>query len=71
MSTVNPAVVRALEELLRRVLRAPHDVDVPALTATTQEAAERRRARRHTRLAALAAVAAALVLLGWFASGWA
>lgn len=67
---MNPTVVRALEELLRRVLRAPHDIDVRALSGATQGEVARRRARRHARLAALCAAAATLVLLGWFAAHW-
>lgn len=67
---MSPAVVRALEDLLRRVLRAPHDVDVRALSGALRGEVTRRRARAHTRVAALLAVAAALVLLGWFAARW-
>lgn len=74
LADLPPAVLRALEDLLRRVFRAPHGIDVAQVCSTTHEAAESRRRRRlRTRLqvAVLLSLAAALVLVGWFVATWA
>lgn len=70
MNQVHPSVVRALEDLLRRVLRAPHGVDTPQVWSQTRAAVAVRRERRRLSMAVAGSSAAALVLLGWVASRW-
>ncbi|MGO0575457.1 hypothetical protein [Ornithinimicrobium panacihumi] len=68
---MNASVVRALEDLLRRVLRSPdHGIDPAAVGAAAQERAVRRGSRRELLLAGLVAAATLLVLLGWFLAEW-
>ena len=63
---MDPHLVRVLEDLLRRVLRAPgHGIDPAQMTLGVRSRAATHQARRQTRLAALLALAATLVLLGW------
>lgn len=68
LTDLPPAVLRALEDLLRRVLRSPHGVDVTAARAGATQLAAVRRQRRQARAVLLALLGAALVLTGWFAA---
>lgn len=68
LTDLPPAVLRALEDLLRRVLRSPHGVDVAAARAGATQLAAVRRQRRQARAVLLALLGAALVLTGWFAA---
>ncbi|RIK17319.1 MAG: hypothetical protein DCC50_02095 [Acidobacteria bacterium] len=68
LTDLPPAVLRALEDLLRRVLRAPHDVDVAVVRSGAQELAAVRRQRRQARAVLLVLLGAALVLTGWFSA---
>ncbi len=73
LTDLPPAVLRALEDLLRRVLRSPHGIDVAHVSAATQDAAEarrQRRLRRRLQAAVLLSLGAALVLVGWFVGVW-
>ncbi|GAA5168291.1 hypothetical protein [Ornithinimicrobium tianjinense] len=66
---MDAALLRALEDLLRRVLRAPSGIDLRAVASSTRGEVARRRARHQVRRAVLLGLAAALVLLGWYAAG--
>lgn len=68
---MNPTVLRALEDLLRRVFSSTdHGIDPVALGARATERAARRGTQRDLRVVALVAAACLLVLLGWFLSEW-
>lgn len=64
---MNPGLMRALEELLRRVLRSTeHGIDPSAMLAGTQDRVLAQRWRRDLLLVALLSGAVALFLLGCF-----
>lgn len=68
--SVQPPVLRALEDLLRRVLRsADHGIDVLAVGVAARQQVAGRRWRRQLSVAALLAAGVGLVLLGWFIGG--
>lgn len=66
LTDLPPAALRALEDLLRRIFRGPHGIDLTAVSAATRDQVYYRRQGRQARLMALLALGAALVLLGWF-----
>ncbi|MFX0538838.1 hypothetical protein ACQBAT_12895 [Ornithinimicrobium sp. Y1847] len=61
-----PTTLRQLEELLRRVFRAPSGIDLGAVAVGTQEQVTQHRARRMARYAVTLAIALVAILLGWF-----
>ena len=70
MTSMTPAVVRALEDLLRRVLRSTdHGIDPLALSGAVRTEATARRHRRELGIALALAAGALLVPLGWFLGG--
>ncbi|WP_151525490.1 hypothetical protein [Serinicoccus kebangsaanensis] len=61
------ATVRALEDLLRRVLRAPdHGIEPRRQSVAVRGRVEARRWRAGAVLVAAVVVLAALVLIGWY-----
>lgn len=68
LTDLPPAVLRALEDLLRRVLRSPHGVDVAAARSGARELAALRRQRRQARVVLLVLLGTVLVLTGWFSA---
>lgn len=69
LTDLPPAVLRALEDLLRRVFRGPHGIDLAAVHADARELAVVRRQRRQAVAVLLVLLGAALVLTGWFSAG--
>lgn len=63
---MHPSVLQALEDLLRRVFRGPHGIDVEPLGQQVRGRATRARAQREATAAVLLALAVGLLLLGWF-----
>lgn len=68
LTDLPPAVLRALEDLLRRVLRAPHGIDLAAVSTATRREVGVRRQRRAIQVTTLLVLGAALVLAGWFSA---
>lgn len=68
---MHPHALRALEDLLRRVLRSPdHGIDPSAVALATRGRVARLRLRREVLLLVLLAAVSALVMLGWFLAEW-
>lgn len=64
---MSPSTIRALEELLRRVLRSPgHGIDPGPQVAAARARAATYRYRRRTLVAVAVALGLAALALGWF-----
>lgn len=64
---MNSVTVRALEDLLRRVLQAPlHGIDLQEQSEQARERATEARVRRELATAAVVAVGLIVLLLGWY-----
>lgn len=64
---MNSVTVRALEDLLRRVLQAPlHGIDLRQQSEQARERATEARVRRELATAAVVAVGLIVLLLGWY-----
>lgn len=68
---MHPAAIRALEDLLRRVLRSPeHGIDPAAVRLDVRARVAHDRFRREALVALVVAVALGLLLAGWFIAEW-
>lgn len=64
---MNSVTVRALEDLLRRVLQAPlHGIDLRQQSEAARERATEARVRRELATAAVVALGLIVLLLGWY-----